>query len=462
MSLAIALVHTATVCVLLAVLASASAGLTNTSVPDLEARFMWGWGPGFSGYCGETSFQIHGLRFGNWISSDALRWNGAGSELLLESNARHAAVWAHFTFERWKYSANSTPSTSGSTSKHEESSMTFPESYYFLNTFVRPHIDAGHTTIIGVFELKPDGDLDYDHIVPVVSYTANSTSSSTVPGTVQQVAIYDLYLLTQRAIGVATREAMTSTAQPAQPYSYAVTEGPCYGIALTGVRDDDGELFRVTLDVPSWYEPDYSAEDGKHEEPVAWNATATASGLTPGVTYSLLRFNDASVVPDSNFLAGAYAWRIDFTPDSSDYSLVVPIYSDATVFFRCVVSDAQVTPSPSPDNDGDGGPSNTVLVAVYSAAAVAAVLAVASVTCVVKIVVFGKRRARHAPDEAEYSDVRSGADDTARQSGDRRRSASGANSSGSVAGSRSGGGPVLGEQQEMRLPVAADPHTPLV
>ena len=35
---------------------------------DVPARYMWGWADGKRGYCGETSFQSHGILYGNWIS----------------------------------------------------------------------------------------------------------------------------------------------------------------------------------------------------------------------------------------------------------------------------------------------------------------------------------------------------------------------------------------------------------
>ena len=35
---------------------------------DVPPRYMWGWGKGLRGYCGETSYQSFGIFYGNWVS----------------------------------------------------------------------------------------------------------------------------------------------------------------------------------------------------------------------------------------------------------------------------------------------------------------------------------------------------------------------------------------------------------
>ena len=59
---------------------------------DAPPRSMWGQGEGTRGYCGETSFQTHGILFGNWISSEIARLNADGIELLIGENDVKAAT----------------------------------------------------------------------------------------------------------------------------------------------------------------------------------------------------------------------------------------------------------------------------------------------------------------------------------------------------------------------------------
>ena len=59
-----------------------------TTLLDLPPRYMWGWGPGVSGYCGSATLQTMGLFFGNFWTEDAIRGTSGGHnakhELLLD------------------------------------------------------------------------------------------------------------------------------------------------------------------------------------------------------------------------------------------------------------------------------------------------------------------------------------------------------------------------------------------
>ena len=66
---------------------------------------QWGWAPGVSGYCGETSIQSAGLYFGNWISSERVRYAGGNAEVLVNVNAHTAATALKFTIARWNSGA---------------------------------------------------------------------------------------------------------------------------------------------------------------------------------------------------------------------------------------------------------------------------------------------------------------------------------------------------------------------
>ena len=64
-----------------------------------------------------------------------------------------------------------------------------------------------------------------------------------------------------------------------------------------GNADADLRLLPARLVMDEWSEPDYSAEDGKHEAPKLLGATLVASRLRAGARYALLRYANASLVP---------------------------------------------------------------------------------------------------------------------------------------------------------------------
>jgi hypothetical protein len=50
---------------------------------NIPPRRMWGWLPNKCGYCGETSIQIAGLFFGQWVSSERIRFATLNKEYLI-------------------------------------------------------------------------------------------------------------------------------------------------------------------------------------------------------------------------------------------------------------------------------------------------------------------------------------------------------------------------------------------
>ena len=74
---------------------------------DVPARFMWGWADGKRGYCGEASFQSHGILYGNWISQEIARDNADKRELLIDINDDKAAKGLKFNYEKFPSDSNS-------------------------------------------------------------------------------------------------------------------------------------------------------------------------------------------------------------------------------------------------------------------------------------------------------------------------------------------------------------------
>lgn len=301
---------------------------TNSSVVMLDVlpRYMWGWQPGVSGYCGETSFQSHGIFYGNWISSDVVRSNADQSELLLGVNDADCANNLDFSYTKFDETTEPTPQ------------------YVPYATFVKSQIDAGNIVVTGVFEKMTvdNGDDQYDHIVPIIGYEVAS-AGATLP--INGVFYHDLYLNATRYLALPlmaqTRDQCSLSSDPTvQPFDYCIPATKTYAIALTGNVDENSETMRMMLQMPDWTEPDYSKEDAIHQPTVEYVVSAVISGLTSGTAYTVLRFDQTATVPSSGFLQGPYTARFDFTATGPIQSLAQfdSVRSDASVYYRCVLA----------------------------------------------------------------------------------------------------------------------------
>jgi len=293
--------------------------LTTGVLLNIPPREMWGWGPGVDGYCGEASFQIVGIYYGNYVSQEEVRYADGDEELLVAVNDEDAASTLKYVYSEWDYDQKT------------------PQSTKFLDT-IKSNLDKGIPMIAGWYERQPKGDADYDHVMPIVGYDASSA------GKVSAVYHVDFYIrdytITTTAELFATRKECTQTKTPVQPYDYCLPEDVDYGILVSGNIDKNKETFRTLLEMDRWNEPDWGAEDKLHEKPVAMSVKAHISGLTAGKKYSVLRFDDPRSIPSSNFLAGSYDEKYDFVATSSDYTMSIPdtIMSDGSYFFRTVLS----------------------------------------------------------------------------------------------------------------------------
>ncbi len=111
-----------------------------------------------------------------------------------------------------------------------------------------------------------------------------------------------------------------------------------YLVAVTGIKDAGGASLPVRLAVSSASEPNVSK--GKKS---GWlKGTATASGLTVGKSYALLRFNSIASVPTSGgaaeFLAAPWGSSVNFTAtaDTYVYKDKVKIATNGVAYYRCV------------------------------------------------------------------------------------------------------------------------------
>ncbi|CAF4345428.1 unnamed protein product [Rotaria socialis] len=114
----------------------------------------------------------------------------------------------------------------------------------------------------------------------------------------------------------------------------------CWGIAITGLIDEDKVCLPVRLTVAEWDEP--CVANGMEARDMIGKVTVQA--LTAGTQYILLRYSSYVDVPTvgnaTAFLSSNYASRHDFT--AQDYIYVyedpIPINSNGSTYYRCVAN----------------------------------------------------------------------------------------------------------------------------
>eukprot|EP00933_Yihiella_yeosuensis_P021251 TRINITY_DN16864_c0_g1_i1.p1 TRINITY_DN16864_c0_g1~~TRINITY_DN16864_c0_g1_i1.p1 ORF type:complete len:377 (+),score=55.12 TRINITY_DN16864_c0_g1_i1:10-1140(+) len=290
---------------------------------DVPPRFMWGWGPGVSGYCGSSSIQTVALYFGNWLTQDAVRGStgrhDASHEIMLgDSKCCSGAVAArhfHLRVSQWKH--------------HGEPQ---PQHQAFVH-WVKQAVDAKQPVVFGVY-MTDENSSEFDHIVPLVGYDSTG------------IYFNDLYfnrtLRAELSGFVKSRGECRSVPEHAGVQSYCLPPSINYGFKVLGNVDPNGELKRLRLDMNLNYEPDYSAEDKKHELPVILSASVVASDLLPGKRYALLRYFSPDDLPQDGQFLEKYTATTGLQPEyfvapsKGTWRREVTLASNSTTFFRCV------------------------------------------------------------------------------------------------------------------------------
>lgn len=286
----------------------------------VPSRLMWGREPGVPGFCGETSYQMHGIYWGNWISTEYVYRAAGSKELLIDSHLIKdqdikTAKNLMFTYEKY---VNKDPNTNDGAR---------------FAAWAKSQIDRGNLIAFGGFEDKPNGLDAYDHIMPIVGYRL---SSSKVVKGLWLSTLYEKNL--QLVERFETREECTSE-EASDPSVWCIPKAENFAIALTGIKDTKKETLRTRLVMPSWTEPDWSEVDGLDETPVPFTVDAVVSGLSVGKRYSILRFSSLASLPSSDFLKSRkYTKRKDFTATATKmtFSKLDTFSSNSTMFFRTV------------------------------------------------------------------------------------------------------------------------------
>ena len=113
-----------------------------------------------------------------------------------------------------------------------------------------------------------------------------------------------------------------------QPDSYSIPKKAVYAIALQDNVDTDSELERMKIIIPMVDEPDWGTEDKLNEKPVDMNISCEIVELSPGLKYTILRFESSSLVPKKKFVESmnwTKSWQFTATSDTeiiADFDII--------------------------------------------------------------------------------------------------------------------------------------------
>ncbi|MBV9124005.1 MAG: hypothetical protein JO112_11655 [Planctomycetes bacterium] len=323
---------------------------THTKFLPLQPRIQWNEN---SGYCGETSFITAGLSYGQYLSqydargmaSPGLAQTDGHSQLLLGPGYlgdNDVTAAKAMLLKPWPYDFSTQQDTGA-----------------FL-AWVKGQVVRGFPVAIGVlmnahlFPLDPEkGDDEYDHIVPVYGIGSNNPLSD--PGYYPDDVIYfyDNWVYRPKGDAVNYFHYTFQDFQGTRKEANAGTNRPYwlvkkkdgvfnYGIALQGLQSD-----QPTLPVQITTAPDFECPEmkntGVRPDPELLQLFITVSGLVPGVSYKLYRYNSFTDVPKSHINESASqavkSWSIQIASGTT-WSLAETILSSEVAVYRAVEASA--------------------------------------------------------------------------------------------------------------------------
>ena len=273
---------------------------------NIPGRLQW---DNANGYCGETSIQMIGLYYGNYISQDICRTVAGGEVLIGDDNGEAALNSMSFTYEEWDYN-QATPQ------------------YQNYLVWIKQQLYNYHPVIITVF-VAGMSDPDYDHIIPAIGFTAADTSIFQNTDVLKFNDCYDSTFYTRDFQYMWDTRSMSGNGAD---YEYCIPKNVDYGCAVTGIKDSQHVTKPVHLSINRWDEPNVTLG----QSPVLLNATVTIDSLTIGDKYALLRYNDYTTIPSSVFNPAGATSVVYFMASGTSQTFSDSFMSNTAAFFRCI------------------------------------------------------------------------------------------------------------------------------
>ncbi|MFN8125175.1 MAG: calcium-binding protein [Candidatus Nanopelagicales bacterium] len=334
----------------------------------IDARLQWNAN---YGYCGETSFIVAGMKYGQYTSQWTARslaspgkkqWL-SGSQLLLGTPPQGNALVAA---QAMRLQATALNTNSRPTSQ-------------FL-AWIKQQVVAGNVVILGAYNNvnilgeDPPGDADYDHIVPVARIGSQKPLTSANAGTyfaTDTITISDNGLFTphpnsQPNVPGNTPNNPTASALYTYGFSafpktraqanrgssvadlYSVrNSAPDFAASVSGVVDNSaGGPYVIPVGLTSSTDNEgFQNQTYLRQAPAATPITLTATVTIPDQSqaYTLYRYTSFGQVPTSNFNANAshavQSWPIA-AHSGATFTVNVPAHSGDTQVFRAVPTTA--------------------------------------------------------------------------------------------------------------------------
>ncbi|CAF4005923.1 unnamed protein product [Adineta steineri] len=293
---------------------------------DIPPRKQWTHG---HGYCGETVVQAFGLYNGAWISQQIVRDVNKGEYLI-----------HHVTPED---DQQRRPSGGGGGGDPLTTLTTLKFSYiaWDYQNACQPQFPAYGLWIkrclLQGFPIMFRTKLDQffgGHIMPITGIDYSNENTFDEQDTVYYYSLFNREILKQPLSILGS--------DPAARRVYCswgcVPLDVCWGIAITGLLDENKVCLPVRLTVAEWDEP--CVADG--EEARDMIGQVTVQKLTTGKQYILLRYSSYVDVPISGdetaFLTSNYTSKHNFTANDHIYIYKDPIAinSNGSTYYRCI------------------------------------------------------------------------------------------------------------------------------
>jgi hypothetical protein len=272
---------------------------------DIPSRLQW---QNAHGYCGETSIQMIGLYYGDYISQDVCR-KVAGGEVLINVNDSAALEALSFTFKEWN------------------PGQAQPQYQNYL-VWVKQYLNKKHPVILTVY-VQGLSDPDYDHIFPAIGFSAQNLNAYSVSDQLSYNSCFDTTSFTRGFGAMWDTRPMTGNGAT---NTYCIPRDVNYGCAVTGIKD----VLKATRPVHLKLDTRDEANVSLAASPTWLHATITADSLTPGLKYALIRYNNYLTVPSSNFNPLTASSAVYFIAGGVQKLTTDSFMSNTAVFYRCI------------------------------------------------------------------------------------------------------------------------------
>jgi len=276
-----------------------------TSLLSIKPRLQW---PNANGYCGETSIQMCGLYYGNYISQDLCR-TVAGGEVLINVNDTAALSAFSLNYSEW------------------DPTVASPQYQNYL-VWTKQFLQKKQPVIITVY-IQGLSDPDYDHIIPAIGFTGANVNAYTGTDQLTYNSCFDTTSFTRAFSKLYDTRSMNGNGAV---YSYCIPEYVNYGVAVTGIKDPSRQTKPVHMVLDSLDEPNIT-QGASARMMKAW---ITSDSLTPGQHYALLRYNNYLTVPAAGFNPSNANTSVYFTASAVQMTVKDSFLSNTAVFYRCI------------------------------------------------------------------------------------------------------------------------------